>query len=115
MNESNIYLNLRQLVVNVLKQIYDPELPINIYDLGLIYGVDLELDTQNPDQNKYVCTIIMTFTSPNCPSCEDIVAEIQTKIVKLDFIGKCNVDIVWEPAWNKNNLPEEILLELDMW
>jgi metal-sulfur cluster biosynthetic enzyme len=99
-------IETRSKVISILKNIFDPELPVNIWDLGLIYGVDIE---------NNICTIIMTFTSPNCPSCEDIVGEIKQNILVLPEINTCNVDIVWEPVWNKNNLSEEVLLEIDMY
>ena len=99
----------RQSIIQTLKNIYDPELPVNIWDLGLIYGVDLEL--QN---NNWQVTIIMTFTSPNCPSCEEIIEDIKTHIRDHNQIDNCIVEIVWDPPWNRNNLDEEVLLELGM-
>ena len=99
----------RQQIIQTLKNIYDPELPVNIWDLGLIYGVDLEL--QN---NNWQVVIIMTFTSPNCPSCEEIIDDIKTDIRDYNKIDNCIVEIVWDPPWNRNNLDEEVLLELGM-
>lgn len=105
MNIDNL-VKKRGEVIATLKQIYDPELPINIWDLGLVYGVDID---------QQVCTVIMTFTSPNCPSCEDIVDEVKETILKIPDINECIVDIVWQPVWSKNNLSEETLLEIGMY
>ena len=99
----------RQQIIQTLKNIYDPELPVNIWDLGLIYGVDLELQ-----DNNWQVVIIMTFTSPNCPSCEEIIDDIKTDIRDYNKIDNCIVEIVWDPPWNRNNLDEEVLLELGM-
>ena len=99
----------RQSIIQTLKNIYDPELPVNIWDLGLIYGVDLELQ-----DNNWQVVIIMTFTSPNCPSCEEIIDDIKTDIRDHNQIDNCIVEIVWDPPWNRNNLDEEVLLELGM-
>ncbi len=105
--------NKRAEVIASLKQVYDPELPINIWDLGLVYGVDIEEEIEQ--KIGLVCTIIMTFTSPNCPSCEDIVDDIKEAVLKITHINSCVVDIVWQPVWNKNNLSEEVLFEIGMY
>ncbi len=98
-------MQTRKEIIETLKTVFDPEMPINIWDLGLVYGV-------NFDNNS--ATIIMTFTSPNCPFAESILNEVRTKILKIEDIKEVKVEIVWEPAWNGDSLDEETLLELGL-
>ena len=107
---SNI-VETRSKVILALKTVYDPEMPINIWDLGLIYGVNLDISKNA----KFDVTVIMTFTSPNCPSCEDIILDIKKSVIQIENINGCIVEIVWDPPWNSNNLDEEIRLELGLW
>jgi FeS assembly SUF system protein len=101
-------LSLRKKIIEILKTIYDPEIPVNIWDLGLIYGVDIDA--------KNNITIIMTFTSPNCPAIELLPRQIQEEI-ENNFLEIQNLDIkiVWDPKWSKNLMSEESKLELGIW
>ena len=91
-------------VVKALCQIYDPEIPVNIYELGLIYDVQISED--------FDVKILMTFTAPNCPVAESLPLEIKEKVEKVKKIKKAIVDITWDPPWNKTMMSEEAKLEL---
>ena len=91
-------------IIDVLKTIYDPEIPVNIYDLGLIYTIHIE------DQN-YV-HIGMTLTSPNCPVVESLPIEVRDKINALEGVEYVKVEILWEPPWNMDMMSEVAKLEL---
>jgi len=94
-------------IIENLKTIFDPEVPVNIWDLGIIYGVDYNLETET-------ATIIMTFTSPNCPAIDLIPSQIEETLSLILGIENVDIQIVWEPTWSKNMLSEEAKLELDM-
>ena len=91
-------------VIDVLKTIYDPEIPVNIYDLGLIYEVKVDAD--------FVVNIEMTLTSPSCPVAESLPAEVETKAAGLWSVKSAKVDIVWDPPWDKEMMSEEAKYEL---
>ncbi len=91
-------------VVEILKTIYDPEIPVNIYDLGLIY----EIDFYEKDEVK----IVMTLTAPNCPMADEIVDEVNEKVKTLPTINDVTVVLTFEPEWNKEKMSEEAKLEL---
>ena len=91
-------------VVKVLCQIYDPEIPVNIYELGLIYDVQVS--------EEYDVQILMTFTAANCPVAESLPIEIKEKVGSMKNIRNVNIDITWEPPWDKNMMSEEAKLEL---
>ena len=91
-------------IIDVLKTIYDPEIPVNIYDLGLIYTINID------DQN-YV-NIGMTLTSPNCPVAESLPVEVRDKINALEGVEFVKVEILWEPPWNPDMMSEVAKLEL---
>ena len=93
-------------VIKVICEIYDPEIPVNIYALGLIYDVQIS--------DNYDVKIIMTLTSPNCPVAESLPAEVEQKIRALSKINNVSVEIVFEPAWNMDMMSEEAKLELGM-
>ena len=95
---------LENKVVEVLKSVYDPEIPVDIYELGLIYDVII-LEDNNVD-------VIMTLTSPSCPVAESLPAEVEQKIMGLDEINKAEVKIVWDPPWDKEMMSEAAKLEL---
>ena len=96
--------NLGEEVVSVLCQIYDPEIPVNIYELGLIYDVQVSED--------YDVKILMTFTAPNCPVAESLPIEIKEKVEKLNLIKNAEIEITWDPPWDKSMMSEEAKLEL---
>jgi FeS assembly SUF system protein len=93
-------------IVRVLKTIYDPEIPVDIYELGLIYDVFV-------NENAEV-KIVMTLTSPNCPVAESLPQEVKEKVQSLDVITDCEVEMTFEPTWSKDNMSEEAKLELGM-
>ena len=102
----NQILQLEANIVQVLKSIYDPEIPVNIYDLGLIYDIDI-------DDEKAV-EIRMTLTAPNCPVADHIVAEVQEKTGAVEGITGSEVRLVFDPPWDQNMMTEEAKLELGM-
>jgi FeS assembly SUF system protein len=97
---------LESRVNEVLKTIYDPEIPVNIFELGLIYEV-------TADENGYV-KIVMTMTSPNCPVAESLPVEVNSKVSALDGVEHAKVEIVWEPPWNPEMMSDAAKLELGM-
>jgi FeS assembly SUF system protein len=97
---------LEERVLGVLKTIYDPELPVNIYELGLIY--DLQVSAAGE------VTIRMTLTAPNCPVAGSLPGEVQKKVAALPGVTSAKVDLVWEPPWDKSRLSEAAQLELGL-
>ena len=93
-------------IVRVLKTIYDPEIPVDIYELGLIYDVFV-------NENSEV-KILMTLTSPNCPVAESLPQEVQEKVKSIDHVKDCEVEMTFDPPWNKDIMSEEAKLELGM-
>jgi len=94
----------RDKVIAVLKTIYDPEIPVDIYELGLVYGVDIADDGH--------VTISMTLTSPSCPVAETLPPEVEEKVQTVEEVTGCKVEITWEPPWDKSMMSEEAQLEL---
>jgi len=99
-------LNVEKDIVLTLKNIYDPEIPVNIYDLGLIYEIDY-----TPDGTA---TIRMTLTAPNCPMAEQLVEDVNTQVAKVDGVSKVDVILTFDPVWDKSMMSEEALLELNL-
>jgi FeS assembly SUF system protein len=97
---------LGEKIVDALKTCYDPEIPVNIYELGLIYKVDVE------DDNKVL--VDMTLTSPNCPVAESLPIEVQDKVKGVEGVAGCEVNLVWDPPWHPSMMSEEAQLELGM-
>lgn len=95
---------LQNKVIETLKTIYDPEIPVDIYELGLVYGIDVD------DEGHAIIT--MTLTSPSCPVAETLPPEVEQKVTTVDGINSCKVVITWEPAWDKSMMSEEAMLEL---
>ena len=95
---------LYEAVVLALKQVYDPEIPVNIYDLGLIYELNI-----NKEKEAY---IKMTFTAPNCPMADDVVGEVKHAVELTPGITKCDIELVFEPAWDQSMLSEEARVAL---
>lgn len=106
MENYNDEINLGEDVVKVLKGIYDPEIPVDIYELGLIYDVMINEDNE--------VKILMTLTSPNCPVAETLPNEVKEKIEKIETIKSCEVEITFDPPWSKDLMSEEAKLELGM-
>jgi FeS assembly SUF system protein len=101
--ENNL-LELEEEIVKMLKTVYDPEIPVNVYDLGLIYGVDV-------DDEKNV-TITMTLTAPACPAADFIMEDVKMRIESISGVKNVEVKIVFEPEWHKDLMSEEAKLEL---
>ncbi|MBN1159140.1 MAG: SUF system Fe-S cluster assembly protein [Bacteroidales bacterium] len=99
-------LSLETEIVNILRDIYDPEIPVNIYDLGLIYDINIE------DRNKV--RITMTLTAPNCPVADLLPNEIKEKIERLPEVSSAQVDLVFDPPWNQSMMSDEAKFDLGM-
>ena len=97
-------LKIEERIVEMLKTVYDPEIPVNVYDLGLIYKIDL--------QENGELTVDMTLTAPNCPAADFIMEDIQQKVESIEGVTAANVQLVFEPEWDKDMMSEEAKLEL---
>ena len=93
-------------VVLALKQVYDPEIPVNIYDLGLIYEL-----TINKEHEVY---IEMTFTAPNCPMADDVLAEVKSSVEDVPGVKSCHIELVFEPVWDQSMLADEARVDLGL-
>ena len=100
------FLAIEEKIVQYLKTVYDPEIPVNIYDLGLIYKVDL--------QDDGLLSIDMTLTAPNCPAADFIIEDITQKMRSIERVSDVRVNLVFEPEWSKDMMSEEAKLELGM-
>ena len=98
-------MELKEKVIAEIKKIYDPEIPVNIYELGLIYDIAIK--------NKDV-KVKMTLTTPNCPVAESLPKEVKDSIMGLDEVNNVNLDLVWDPPWNKSMMSEAAKLELNL-
>ena len=98
-------MDLREQVITEIRKIYDPEIPVNIYELGLIYDVKVKEDTAK---------IIMTLTSPNCPVAESLPQDVKDSAMQVKGIEKVDLDLVFEPEWNKDMMSEAAKLELNL-
>ena len=99
----NEFLEKEEQVLKMLKTVFDPEIPVNIYDLGLIYKIDIQDD---------ICNIDMTLTAPSCPAADFLVEDIRQKVATVEGINTVNVNLVFEPEWTKDMMSEEAKLEL---
>ncbi len=100
----NTFLEKEEAIVKMLRTVYDPEIPVNIYELGLVYRVDIDAASK--------VTIEMTLTAPSCPMADFIVEDVRMKVQSLDFVSDVDVNLVFEPEWNKDMMSEEAKLEL---
>jgi FeS assembly SUF system protein len=98
--------DIRNKVIEAVKKIYDPEIPVNIYELGLIYKIDVD--------EKNNVNVDMTLTSPNCPVAESLPNEVKENIKKVEGVSDVNLNLVWEPPWDKNKMSEAAKLELNL-
>ena len=98
--------DIKNKVIEEIKKIYDPEIPVNIYELGLIYKIDVD------EKNKV--NIDMTLTSPNCPGAESLPNEVKENIKKVDGVSDVNLNLVWEPPWDQDKMSEAAKLELNL-
>lgn len=97
----------KEAVIEAMKTVHDPEIPVNIYDLGLIYALEIAEDGSAQVQ--------MTLTAPACPVAGQMPIDVANAVASVDGIGEVTVELVWEPAWTKDRMSEEARLALDMW
>ena len=97
---------LKEKVISEIKKIYDPEIPVNIYELGLIYKVEID------EKNKV--NVEMTLTSPNCPVAESLPNSVKENIMNVDGVADVNLKLVWDPPWSKDMMSEAAKLELNL-
>lgn len=97
-------LKIEERIVDVLKTVYDPEIPVNIWDLGMIYKIDVKEDN--------TVDIDMTFTAPSCPAADFILEDVRTKVESLQGINAANINLVFEPAWDQSMMSKEARVEL---
>ena len=95
---------IEERIVDVLKTVYDPEIPVDIYNLGMIYKIDV--------QDDYTVEMDMTFTAPNCPAADFILEDVRTKVESVEGVKGANVNLVFEPAWDQSMMSEEARVEL---
>ena len=95
---------MEERIVDVLKTVYDPEIPVNIYDLGMIYKIDVQED--------YNVEVDMTFTAPNCPAADFILEDVRSKLESVEGVKSAKVNLVFEPAWDQSMMSEEARVEL---
>ena len=98
--------DLKDKVINEIKKVYDPEIPVNIYELGLIY--DIKVDEKNNVK------VNMTLTTPNCPVAESLPKEVKDSIMEIKEVNKVDLDLVWDPPWDKSMMSEAAKLELNL-
>jgi FeS assembly SUF system protein len=99
-------IQLEEKIVEMIKTVYDPEVPVNIYDLGLIYRIDVKED--------YTVDIDMTLTAPNCPAADFMVEDVKMKVGSIEGVAAVNLNLVFEPEWNQDLMTEEAKLELGL-
>lgn len=95
-----------QRIIEVLRTVFDPEIPVNIYDLGLIYKIDLDMEGK--------LDIDMTFTAPSCPAADFIIEDVRSKVAAVEGVTSANVNMVFEPEWDKSMMTEEARVELGL-
>ena len=98
--------DLKKKIILEIKKIYDPEIPVNIYELGLIYNIDID------EKNKV--NIDMTLTSPNCPVAESLPNSVKDNVLKVDGVSDVDLNLVWDPPWDKDKMSEAAKLELNL-
>ena len=98
-------MELKDKVIAEIKKIYDPEIPVNIYELGLIYDISIK------DKNV---SVKMTLTTPNCPVAESLPKEVKDSIMEIKEVNKVDLDLVWDPPWDKSMMTEAAKLELNL-
>tara|TARA_B100000700_G_scaffold305740_1_gene380105 strand:+ start:921 stop:1217 length:297 start_codon:yes stop_codon:yes gene_type:complete len=98
-------MELKEKVISEIKKIYDPEIPVNIYELGLIYDISI---------NDKDVKVKMTLTSPNCPVAESLPKEVKDSIMQIKDVNKVDLDLVWDPPWDQSMMSEAAKLELNL-
>ena len=99
-------MDIKNKVISEIKKIYDPEIPVNIYELGLIYDISVK--------NEKDIAVKMTLTSPNCPVAESLPKEVKDSIIAIEGVEKVDLDLVWDPPWDKSMMSEAAKLELNL-
>jgi len=99
-------MNLKDKIIGEIKKIYDPEIPVNIYELGLIYDIVVQKDNS--------VKIKMTLTTPNCPVAESLPKEVKDSVMEIADVKKVDLDLVWDPPWDKSMMSESAKLELNL-
>ena len=99
-------MKIKDKIITEIKKVYDPEIPVNIYDLGLIYKIDVK------DDNNI--TIDMTLTSPNCPVADSLPNNVKGNVLKIDGIKDVKINLVWDPPWTKDKMSETAKIELNL-
>jgi FeS assembly SUF system protein len=99
----NPFLQIEENIVRMIKTVYDPEIPVNIYDLGMIYKIET---------NEGDVTIDMTFMAPNCPAADFILEDVRMKVESVEGVKSVNINLVFDPPWDKDMMSEEAQLEL---
>ena len=102
--DNDVKLKIDEGIIDMLKTVYDPEIPVNVYDLGLIYKIDLADDGE--------LVIDMTLTAPNCPAADFIMEDVRQKVESVEGVTSAQVNLVFEPEWDKDMMTEEAKLEL---
>ena len=97
-------LSLEEKVIDVMRTVYDPEIPVNVYELGLVYGIDLD--------SKGAVVIRMTLTSPGCPVAASLPLEVETKVSEIPGVTSARVELEWDPSWNPDMMSEAAKLQL---
>ena len=98
--------DLKEKIISEIKKIYDPEIPVNIYELGLIYKIEVK--------DKSIVNIDMTLTSPNCPVAESLPKEVKDNLLNVEGVSDVKLNLVWDPPWNKSKMSEAAKLELNL-
>ena len=98
--------DLKEKIINEIKKVYDPEIPVNIYEMGLIYKLEIN--------DKNVVNVDMTLTSPNCPVAESLPKQVKEYILKVEGVSDVKLNLVWDPPWDKSKMSEAARLELDL-
>ena len=98
--------NLKEKVIKEIKKVYDPEIPVNIYELGLIYKIEID--------SKNVVKIDMTLTTPNCPVADSLPKQVKEYILNVKGVSDVNLNLVWDPPWDKSKMSEAAKLELNL-
>ena len=98
------FMEIKDEAISQIQTIYDPEIPVNIYELGLIYEVNVDMENH--------VHVLMTLTAPNCPAAESLPVEVEQKITAIEGVKNCKVEITFDPPWDKGMMSEEAMLEL---
>ena len=106
--------SLRDQIIKAIRTVYDPEIPVNVYDLGLIYQIDIEEEGSQESNEESNVVIQMTLTAPGCPVADVLVAEVEARAREVDGVSKAIVELVWDPPWSDDLMSEAAKLELNL-